>query len=543
VTDPPHSSPLPPLPPELSGDLMAQLLALLPLGVHAKDPRQDLRYVLWNDAMTAITRLPAKAVLGRSDAEIFPAHVARLHRDDDREVIESGRPLRRDGTVSRSSAPGHVMNVQKLPLRDASGAVALVVTLVEDVTERRRLERQVQHAQKMEAVSRLAGGIAHDFNNLLQVIMGYGELLRGDLPAGHARQDLERMLQAGRQAGSLVDQLLSVSRQERPLSSGPVDLDALVDRLQRVLRRVIGEDIALQWHPATGLPPAEADAAQLEQLLLDLCVNARDAMPHGGTLTLRTFLAEIGAAAGPPPADLAPGRYAGIAVSDTGVGVPADLQATIFEPFFTTKEVGRGSGLGLAVAYAVTRAHGGGITVESRPGEGATFVVYLPVAKAAADASPGRADLRARETTEPAATPASPGPAARPAGRILVAEDQDAVRDLCVKTLERAGHTVVPARDGAEAVERWAEAAEPFDLLLLDVRMPGLDGGGALAAIRARGGMTPALFCSGYQDQEIPAEALAQAAGPVLHKPYAADVLLGRVAEVLAAARGEDAGG
>ncbi len=529
----------PALSPTLTIDLLAQLLASLPIGIHAKDPRQELRYVLWNPAMEAITGLPAAEVVGRTDHQVFPAHVARTHTEDDLLVARTGKPLRRDGTVSQFSAPGHVMNVQKLPLLDPGGQVALVVTLVEDATEQRRLERQVQQAQKMEAVSRLAGGIAHDFNNLLQVIMGYGELLRTDLPAGHARGDLERILKAGSQAGALVNQLLTFSRQDRPLTTAAMDLNALLDRLQQVLRRVIGEDVRLEFRPAPDLPAALADAAQIEQLLLDLCVNARDAMPDGGTLTLRTFLSEVDAAASLRHGDLEPGRYVGFSVADTGVGIPADLQATIFEPFFTTKEVGGGSGLGLAAAYAVTRAHGGAITVESRPGRGATFSVRLPLATAAEAGGPGDG---AEPAAEVAPTTGDGDGGGEPRGRILVAEDQDAVRDLCVTILERAGYAVTTARDGAEVVERWTGAAEPFDLLLLDVRMPGLDGSVALQNIRDAGDHTPALFCSGYQDEELPREMLAEAAGDVLHKPYTADVLLEAVAAVLRKARAGDGG-
>jgi len=524
--------------------LLTDLLDLLPVGIHAKDPRDGLRYVLWNQAMEAITGLPAGEVLGRTDADIFPAEVARHHVADDEAAMREGRPLRRDGTVSQYSAPGHVMNVRKLPLRGADGEVALVVTLVEDVTEQRRLERQVQHAQKMEAVSRLAGGIAHDFNNLLQVIMGYGELLRSDLPAGRDRADLERILKAGAQAGTLVGQLLSFSRQDRPQRTAPVDLGALVDRMQQVLRRVIGEDIALECTLHPEAPLVLADAAQLEQMLLDLCVNARDAMPDGGTLTLRTLRSEVDAAASLRQPELAPGLYGGFSVTDTGVGIPPDLQATIFEPFFTTKEVGSGSGLGLASAYAVARAHGGAVEVQSRPGRGATFTVRIPAAPAHVVERTGAetraaaavaANTAAALAVTRAALGANGAAGATPAatGLILVAEDQDAVRDLCTTILERAGYTVVTARDGAEAVELYAAATRPFDLLLLDVRMPGLDGAGALAAIRARGGTAPVLFCSGYQDEEIPPELLAEAAGELLRKPYAADELLARVAAAL----------
>ncbi|RKY14815.1 MAG: hypothetical protein DRQ55_20300, partial [Planctomycetota bacterium] len=277
---------------QLAPELLARILEVMPLGIQAKDPRQDLRYVLWNEAMAAMTGMSAEDVLGRTDDEIFPPEIARIHNDDDLEVWCNGRMIRRDGEVSQFSAPGHVVNVSKLPLRGDDGEVALVLTLVEDVSEQRRLERQVLQAQKMEAVGRLAGGIAHDFNNLLQVIMGYGEMLRADLPDGNDRDDLGRMLKAGRQAVGLVNQLLSFSRQDRARTE-PVNLEKLIDRLYEVLRRVLGEEVDLVWQPAGQLPPVLADTEQIEKVLLDLCVNARNAMPGGGTITMSTAHGEL----------------------------------------------------------------------------------------------------------------------------------------------------------------------------------------------------------------------------------------------------------
>ncbi len=195
-------------------DMIARIVDLMPVGVLAKDPRRDLRYVIWNDAMATMTGIAADEVLGRTDVEIYPPEIARQHTDDDHEVLETGRMLHREGQISQHTIPGHAIDVTKLLLRDASGEIALVMTLIDDVTEQSRLERQVQQAQKMEAVSRLAGGIAHDFNNLLQVMMGYGELLRRVLPEGKSQQDMDRVLRAGGQAVGLVNQLLTFSRQD-----------------------------------------------------------------------------------------------------------------------------------------------------------------------------------------------------------------------------------------------------------------------------------------------------------------------------------------
>ncbi len=505
-------------------ELIARIVDLMPAGVLAKDPRRDLRYVIWNEAMATMTGIEAATVLGHTDAEIYPPEIARLHADADQEVLETGRLLRREGQVSQHTIAGHVVNTSKLLLRDGSGEPALVLTLIEDVTEQRRLERQVLQAQKMEAVSRLAGGIAHDFNNLLQVIMGYGELTRGDLPAGKNQQDMDRILKAGSQAQGVVSQLLTFSRQEF-VRTETLDLEDLIETQLDVLRRVLGEDMSLEWRPAGNLPPALADPEHMRQVLLDLCINARDAMPGGGTITIGTshdLLDEAWCLRNP---ELNPGHYVNLVVSDTGMGIPPELQTTIFEPFFTTKNVGSGGGLGLAAVYAAARAHGGSVSVGSSPGEGATFTVRLPAADAPAPAL---------ETDSPHAVSAPT--AARPArdvgrGRlVLVAEDQDEVRELCASILERAGYRVLRASDGVQAVEMFHACTEAIDLLLLDVVMPRLNGRDAYEAMVDGRDPIPVIFCSGYDDNILTRDFLLEIPGELLQKPYHPNELLARVA-------------
>ena len=505
--------------PELAPELLARILEVMPVGIQAKDPHQDLRYVLWNEAMAAMTGMSAEDVLGRTDAEVFPPEIARIHNDDDLEVWRNGRMIRRDGEISQFSVPGHVVNVSKLPLRGADGEVALVLTLVEDVSEKRRLERHVLQAQKMEAVGRLAGGIAHDFNNLLQVIMGYGEMLRADLPDGNNRDDLGRMLKAGRQAVGLVNQLLSFSRQDRARTE-PVNLEKLIDRLYEVLRRVLGEEVELVWQPAGQLPPVLADTEQIEKVLLDLCVNARNAMPGGGTITMSTSHGELDESWCLRHPGLVPGYYVSFTVSDTGLGIPPELQTTIFEPFFTTKDVGDGNGLGLAAVYAVARAHRGAVEVESQPGHGASFTVWLPVA---ADEIP--------EPEKEVAVGADAGSPVDGRGQlVLVAEDQEEVRELCASILERAGYRVLQACDGVEAVKVFQACNERVDLLLLDVVMPRLNGRGAYESIVAGGVSIPVIFCSGYHDDVLARDYLVDTPGELLQKPYHPNELLARVA-------------
>jgi len=500
-------------------ELLARLLDVIPCGILAKDPHNDLRYTIWNDYMVEMTGLMPEQVLGRTEFEIFPHEIAFGHDASDQEVLRTGRMVRHDGTVSQFSAPGHVINISKFPLRDNNGTVSLVLTLVEDVTQERRLERQVLQAQKMESLGRLAGGIAHDFNNLLQVIMGYGELLRGDMAPGAGHDDMGRILKAGRQAIDLVGQLLTISRQDQA-DRETIDLEALLDKMQQVLRRVIGDDITLTWKPTGNLPQVSVHAGQLEQVLLDLCLNARDAMPLGGAVTLTSFVAELDEGRSLRHPDLDPGTYVGFSVADTGCGVPAELQATIFEPFFTTKEVGKGTGLGLAAAYAVVRSHGGSIEVESRPGRGATFTVNLP----AADAQPMNEDAPPQDLAMEAAVGA-PGKGEV----ILVAEDQEDVRNLCRAVLSRAGYKVLIARDGAEAVEQFRNFDGKVDLLILDVVMPRLNGRAAYESIKELGADVPVIFCSGFNDDILARDYFVDTPGELLPKPYATDQLLKRV--------------
>ncbi len=461
-----------------------------------------------------MTGLTSEQVLGKTDAEVFPAKIAAEHDMFDREVVETGRMLRRPGTVSQFSVPGHVIDVTKFPVRGAAGDIAVGMTILEDVTAQRRLEQQVLQAQKMEAIGRLAGGIAHDFNNLLQVVMGYGELLSADLTEETTKNDMERVLRAGRQAIGLVGQLLAISRQDRS-QTAVVDIERLVNEVRPMLRRVLGDDVELIWKKTGTVPPAQADRQKVEQILLDLCINAKDAMPSGGSLTLCTSLEELDESQSLRHLDLEPGRYVVLSVADTGYGIPEELQNTIFEPFFTTKEVGAGSGLGLASAYAVVRSHGGSIEVDSRPGSGAVFTVRLPVA-----------------TAEAVSAHMEPGRAASATGGnrlVLVAEDQDDVRNLCVAILRRAGFRVLAARDGVEALELLDGSAEDVELVILDVVMPRLDGRGVLAAIDARALKVPVIFCTGYDDHRLERNIHVDGAVDLLRKPYHPDQLLALV--------------
>jgi signal transduction histidine kinase len=374
---------------------------------------------------------------------------------------------------------------------------------------------QLLQAQKMQAVGLLAGGIAHDFNNLLTVISSRGELLRDRLAADDPRRvSAESILRTAEQATRLTRQLLAFARKQ-PYEPVALDLNTLVADAQHVLGRLLPAGIELRLGLDPSLGRVTADPGQMEQVLLNLVVNARDAMPGGGRLTITTGNVDIDAPAagraGSPPA----GRYVMVAVGDTGVGMDAATQARIFEPFFTTKAPGRGTGLGLSTVYGIVERHGGHITLESAPGIGTTFRIHLP--RVAVDAA------------GPAPTEAAIGVGATDA-TILVVEDEEGVRGVTVEILRRAGHTVIEAPDGATALWRAAQHRGPIHLLVTDVVMPDINGwelGRRLTALRPE---TRVLFVTGYAALEgLEIEAI----GPVLHKPFTPATLTSRVQDLL----------
>src|SRR5262245_9567917 len=390
-----------------------------------------------------------------------------------------------------------------------------------DITEHKRLEGQYRQAQKMEAVGRLAGGIAHDFNNLLTVIAGYGDVLLELLPKGHSARDLlAEVTRAGERAAALTRQLLAFSRQQI-LAPRVLDLNAVVLDMGRLLRRLIGEDVDLATVAAPWLWPVKADAGQLEQVLANLAVNARDAMPTGGKLTIETRNVELDDAYVRLHTDARPGPHVLLSVSDTGVGMDEATRAHIFEPFFTTKGE-HGTGLGLAMVYGIVRQSGGHVEVYSEAGHGTTFKVYLP---------------RCEETEAPAPVSRRPGTMPSGTATVLLVEDEDAVPSLTRHVLAACGYTVLEARDGAEAMLTAERHGGRIDLLLTDVVMPRM--GGREVAERLQGlypGMR-VLFMSGYTDDAVVRHGILEKQVPFLQKPFTPAALAQKVREVL------DAGG
>ena len=395
--------------------------------------------------------------------------------------------------------------------------------LIRDVTQNQRLETQLRQAQKMEAVGRLAGGIAHDFNNLLTVINGYAELALMQLPDGQPlHESVHEILQAGRRAAELTNGLLAFSRKQIR-QTVMVNLGEIVRGTERMLRRLVGEDIEIVTLLADELFEVEADRNQIEQIIVNLAVNARDAMPHGGTLTIETSNAELDDAYSRTHFGVPPGQYALLAVSDTGFGMDAVTQARIFEPFFTTKGPGKGTGLGLATVYGIVQQSGGSISVYSEPGHGTTFKMFFP---------------HMRRGSDEAASTETPAVAAVPAGQrqsILLVEDEDTVRHLTARILQAHGYRVVAARNGPEALTRCRQEEGGFDLVLSDMVMPQMSGDQLAVEIRKLFPEMKFLFMSGYTEHAVVSKAMLTPGVSFLSKPFTSALLISKVHQALGA--------
>jgi two-component system cell cycle sensor histidine kinase/response regulator CckA len=409
-----------------------------------------------------------------------------------------------------------VENVSLLGSED-DGEEILLGTVF-DMTDRRRLEEQLLQSQKMEAVGRLAGGIAHDFNNLLTAVAGYSELLLRELPEGDPlRESAEEIRQAGNRAAALTQQLLAFSRRQ-VLEPRVLDLNAVITGMERMLRRVIGEDVELMTALDPELWRARADPGQIEQAILNLVVNARDAMPRGGRLTLETANVELDEKFAGHYATIHPGPHVMLAVSDTGVGMDADLQARLFEPFFTTKEHGKGTGLGLSTTYGIVKQSGGSIWVYSEPGHGTTFKIYLP---------------RCEEPLEDRAVPPPAREAAPGTETVLLVEDEPEVRRLVEKLLRLKGYRVLSAASPAEAVTISKRHEAAIELLLTDVIMPGMNGRELSRVLAANRPRMRVLYMSGYTDAAMSQQGILPPGTAFLSKPFTPEALSRKVRDVL----------
>jgi two-component system, cell cycle sensor histidine kinase and response regulator CckA len=407
------------------------------------------------------------------------------------------------------------VNVRGEPEADAEGRVVRIIGVTQDITERKRLEEQFRQAQKMEAFGQLAGGVAHDFNNLLTVINGYADLLIGDRPADSPdRELLHAIRDSGERATALTKQLLMFSRRA-VLEPKVLDLNAIVADSGKMLHRLIGEDIVLTTSLNPSVSRVRADPGQMGQILLNLAVNARDAMPYGGQLTIETRDVELDAAYARLHPDARSGRYVLMAVTDTGYGMTNEVKARIFEPFFTTKGPGKGTGLGLATTYGIVRASGGHVEVYSEVGVGTCFKVYLPAVDGVA-ADRGVHAGAVRGGTE----------------SILLVEDQDEVRKFVLLALGSYGYAVLTATNGEDAL-RQIEGRPPVDLLITDVVMPGMSGRELAESVWAHYPKLKVLYLSGYTDDAVVRHGILEADVAFLHKPFAPLELARKVRTVL----------
>lgn len=442
------------------------------------------------------------------DRDLAGVRMADMLRRPNRAITAEVRFLHADGSTRIMEG------VASNRLDDPS--VRAIVINARDITERRRLEEQLHQAQKMEAVGQLAGGVAHDFNNLLTAILGYSNLILDDVPPDSPmRRDLEEIRSAGERAASVTRQLLAFSRRQM-LQPQIVDVNALVRQIEKLLRGLLSAQIELVPRLAPDLVPIKVDPGSLEQILVNLAVNAKDAMPHGGRLTIETANVTIGPDAAEPLAPMPPGRYVLLAIGDTGDGMDAATRARIFEPFFTTREQGRGSGLGLATVYGMVKQSGGYIWVESQPGEGTVFNVYLPPAESVMIArSPGRlSDLDKKQGWE----------------TVLLVEDEDAVRSLARAVLRRHGYTVLEARHGVDALRLAERHHDEIHLLLTDMVMPHMNGpelADRLSSVRPR---MKVLFMSGYVDRTAVPDFASMS---FLQKPFTPETLARKVRLIL----------
>ena len=471
-----------------------------------------------NPAFEAVAGVPPEQVLGRPFA-------ALLHPDD--VALASARlsaavagdppgpvvPLR----IRRPDGSYRIGEIHVVPRRH-DGRVVSVFGIGRDVSERVHLEQELLQAQKMEAIGRLAGGIAHDFNNLLTVIVGSGQLALQDLkPESPEREEVEEIVKAAQRAAELTRQLLAFSRRQ-VLEPRTLDLNAVLANIEKLLRRVIGEDVTLLTVPAPSVGLVRADPSQLEQVITNLAVNARDAMPAGGTLTLSTANVTLDEAFTASHPGARPGPHVLLSVRDTGVGMTEDVKARAFEPFFTTKEVGKGTGLGLATVYGIVAQSGGLITVDSAPGRGSRFDIYLPAILAAqgtaAAGQPLESALRGSET-------------------VLVVEDNAAVKKLVVRVLDGYGYRVLSADSGDAGLELARREREPIHLLVADVVMPGISGRTLSQQLLAARPALKVLYISGYTDDAVSREGVLEPGTVLLQKPFSPLALAQKVRDIL----------
>ncbi len=478
------------------------------------------RIVLTNRRTPEMFGYPPEELLGEPIEILLPESKRHTHRSDREDYFAHPRirpmGIGMDLAGRRKDGKEFPVEVSLSYLEMPQGIFA--IAFVSDISQRKQLEDQLMHAQKMEAVGRLAGGVAHDFNNMLTVIAGYNRMILDELsPLDPLRGYAEEILKAADRAGALTNQLLAFSRRQI-IKPRVVNVNSVIEQTEKMLRRLIGEDIELAFGLKADSGNIRADPGHVEQAIMNLAVNARDAMPLGGRLTLETANVHLDENYAKTHMGVTPGDFVMIAVSDTGIGMDAETKRRIFEPFFTTKEKGKGTGLGLATVYGMIKQAGGDIWVYSEPNRGTTFKLYFPRVKESVTDSPNSDAESPQGSNE----------------TILVVEDEKAVRELTVRMLRRLGYSVLIASSGAEAIKISASHPNKIALLLTDVVMPNMSGrqlADTLAGIRPD---MKIIYLSGYTEDTVIHHGVLDAGIEFLPKPFSREVLAKKIREVLA---------
>ncbi|HEY6871997.1 MAG TPA: PAS domain S-box protein [Geobacteraceae bacterium] len=486
-----------------------------PVSVVITDPAGNIEYV--NPKFTAVTGYSPEEVMGKNPRILKSGERPGTEYETLWQTITAGREWRGEFHNRKKSGELYWEMASISPIRNGDGEITHFIAVKEDITERNKLESQLRHSQKMDAIGKLAGGIAHDFNNIMTAIIGYASILDMKLdPAGPFGNSVKQILFSARSAANLTEGLLAFSRKQIT-NPRPVKLNETVRRVEKILERLIGEDIELKTSLAGEDPVVMADPLQIEQVLMNLATNARDAMPGGGALSIATDLVLLDERFAKSHGLKRPGRYAKLQVADTGIGMDGDTVKKIFDPFFTTKEVGKGTGLGLSIVYGIIEKHNGAINCYSEPGMGAIFTIFMPVVRArVADAVP-EAVVQVCGGTE----------------TILMAEDDGVVRKFARELLEEYGYTVIEAVDGEDAVLKFRAHRDAVQLLVLDLIMPKKNGMEAYEEMRKLKPSVKAIFSSGYEEETVHKKGKLEPGLNYLAKPVTPETFLTKIREVL----------
>ena len=498
------------------------LVENLPQKIFLKD--RDLIYISCNEYYANDLRIAPDDIAGKTDYDFYPKELAEKYRADDKQIMESGRTGEIEERYIEDGRDVWVHTVKTLVM-DGNGSVIGILGIFWGITERKRaeeemrvLEEQFRQSQRMEAIGQLAGGIAHDFNNILTIIKGYSQLSLSELKKNDPlRENIEEIQKASERAANLTHQLLAFSRRQ-VMEMRTLDLNTLLRDLYRMLRQVIGEDIELVTLLAEDLGRVKADTGQIEQVIMNLSVNAKDAMLKGGKLTIETANVELDGKYALKHIAVKPGHYVMLSMSDTGCGMTPEVKDRVFEPFFTTKEKGKGTGLGLSTVYGIVKQSCGNIWVYSEPGKGTTFKIYLP-----------RVDEPLEELKKEVRKKEFPGGSET----IFVVEDNEEVRKLAKRILEKQGYKVLEASQGNEALQICEENKGPIHMIVTDVVMPGMDGRELANCLKVHHPKMKVLYMSGYTDNAIVHHGVLKKGMNFIQKPFTIDGLASKVRKVL----------